>query len=599
MGNTQGWRWIFDRYGRLREEHKRSTKNSEVENWQSGLDDGAFLVLHSFWVSKKWCRKGLARTMIDTLVKKVEAIEIPAVSVLAVPGYLCPEVFEEPLAQNAITQPSSHQRDDSNAKLFLWSMGFRRIGSTPCFAVRIDSTSNQYSFNWAMYEDLYEDRPISSTSDILPNENKWVHGPASRIGLPFGDWEEQLKWFEELKERFPILHATATLPDLNLHDWYCENANIYTTMDWLKTDYLGRNVLHLVIIGLKAKSMQWLLWMLDVGTCNELKTGRNIRGYTPLQELHWRLEELWITDGELALSDKFQGFGKDADNCLLMLKFLELPQSENALPRPSTAFWVQISSNLGLNILWSKTKDGEDQQEHNALETVDYNPPSGKLKAHTALLTASSSKATEPILRLKIDRMPSPDVLANDLGRVITRERLNYGCSCYMCLGGIMSHRLRFFWNMMLKFRSEKVSRRAAQIYRECALRHVQDARIFRAISRVVGQWKDLPTVANIKFWLIYDTRNRTWLNDPMRCDPAIRTALRVLFEFIKDRDEYAGTHRFGQNMEDYRDVMNKIDSCRNDREHGFVARMCKAPLDVPFNDFCFVEEEEEEEGEV
>ena len=145
------------------------------------------------------------------------------------------------------------------------------------------------------------------------------------------------------------------------------------------------------------------------------------------------------------------------------------------------------------------------------------------------------------------------------------------------------------FWDMMLAFWTSKVGPLSAQAYRESTMRHVRDARIFRAIARVVGMWHDLPSLKRIKAWLHQDARNENWLADPARCDPAIKAALRVLFEFIKDQDEVAGTGTFGQSMKDYRDVLEKITPCRNDKECGFVARMCGTALDEPFGELCFV----------
>ena len=232
---------------------------------------------------------------------------------------------------------------------------------------------------------------------------------------------------------------------------------------------------------------------------------------------------------------------------------------------------------------------------------------------NTNVQPQSRSKITRSMLTLKMVRAPSPIGSTQEPFQIITRDRLKYRCSCYNCLGGIISYRLEFailiqatylkemlqekesgpeyykFWNMMLTFFSKKVSVLSAQAYKENTLRHIKDARIFRAIARVVGFWHDLPTVNNIKDWLAQDITNMNWLKSPERCDPAIRTALRILFEFVRDQDQFAGTGRFGQSMEEYRETIDKIIPCRNDREYGFVAGMCDAPLDQPFNEFCFI----------
>ena len=368
--------WIFDRYGRLREEHKFSPKNPQVEDWNSSLDDGAFVILHSFWVAEEWRRKGLARKMIDTIVKKVQAIETPALSILAVPGSLQPEVFYPVVSHNAILQPYSPHSDGINAKLLLWSMGLRRIGMTPCFATRIDPGGKQYYFDKSIYEDPDDD---SSISKLVQNEGRWVDGLASVIGLPFGNWEYQVQRLEF----FPILHATATKSDDELRDWYFELGDDFEAEDWVATDDMGRNILHLAIISFKFLSIDWLLQALDVGICNELKTTRNDRGYTPLQELHWRLEELRLSDGESVLSDEFRGFNKDCVNCLAMLECLEFPQPEDVLPQRPIGFYFadfhglvqDLQAKFRLNIPWCKTKDYEGLRDHDHFVEVVYNAP--------------------------------------------------------------------------------------------------------------------------------------------------------------------------------------------------------------------------------
>ncbi len=64
-----------------------------------------------------------------------------------------------------------------------------------------------------------------------------------------------------------------------------------------------------------------------------------MRGYTPLEELHARLEIIRVTDGVRALSDKFRGYCEGADICLAILKCLELQQHGASVTRPASAFW--------------------------------------------------------------------------------------------------------------------------------------------------------------------------------------------------------------------------------------------------------------------
>lgn len=63
--------WIFDRHGRLRGEYKGELVWPIPNSWGRELDCGSFLVIESVYVQPDWRRNGLARTMIDVMIKRL------------------------------------------------------------------------------------------------------------------------------------------------------------------------------------------------------------------------------------------------------------------------------------------------------------------------------------------------------------------------------------------------------------------------------------------------------------------------------------------------------------------------------------------------
>jgi hypothetical protein len=145
------------------------------------------------------------------------------------------------------------------------------------------------------------------------------------------------------------------------------------------------------------------------------------------------------------------------------------------------------------------------------------------------------------------------------------------------------------FQRMMDKFWTETASSAAAQFYHHTPTRRSRDTKIFHAVYELI-HGSIFPTVESIAAQVSSDWEFR-YCPDLIR-DKTIKADLRVLVEFAKDQDELAGTGRFGQSMEEYRDSLLKLNTCRNDKEYGFVARMCKAPMDLPCDKLCYLVEE-------
>ncbi len=122
------------------------------------------------------------------LIEKSRDGEKPISSVLVVPGWLSSRSEKKNSAEISIATGSTTQDCGDMTRYLLWMMGFHRIGSTPCLALRINSKSYQFSID--------TDEVICPPNAVA---KKWIHGEANKIGDPFGEWDDQLAWFEREK----------------------------------------------------------------------------------------------------------------------------------------------------------------------------------------------------------------------------------------------------------------------------------------------------------------------------------------------------------------------------------------------------------------
>ena len=577
--------WILDRYGRLNREHQPSRRHEDWAPWGDLLDDGAIFVIQLVYVYPGWRKHGLATEMMKILERF--AYKRSALSMFAVPRWLPWKEHKELLEGHV---HSGSQYDYLSPGYIFWRMGFRPIGDSPCFALHIGNRKPLGPLPSANLGDY---------KTICGCEQKWHHREANKIEWPFGSWDDQEAYFEREKSNLPILYATMMLDDRDLAERYEELIEDHNSEAWLKTDRSGRNVLHLAALLIKPLSLNWLFRRLDNSICFQLSKGRTLRGYRPLEELQLRLERARITDGISATSETFKGFNDEIVHCLLQLKVLELIDHDHD---------EVVDGLLRLKAPEVMTHDGQYPWTLSCfLKHEPRGAGYGMLEGNEAKFGIEIRWRNGEDLGDLLDDVESVDPkpwCLFQLPRAITRDMLKWGCTCEVCLGGAVPRRMKFvllvqlkylinnlekgcgtkqFWKDMKTFWTQCLPLRTAQWYRSSWTRQRRDLKIFKVIQDLLDS-EILPGVSSIRSKVGGKTGIKRWDENWADFTNDIKTALRLLFEFAKDQDKFAGTHRFGEPLDCYEDVLNKFDPCRNDHEYEPAARRCDAAMDLPFD---------------
>ncbi|KAH7356377.1 hypothetical protein BKA65DRAFT_206454 [Rhexocercosporidium sp. MPI-PUGE-AT-0058] len=115
-----------------------------------------------------------------------------------------------------------------------------------------------------------------------------------------------------LSKTHPIHWATMKLPEAECIELYEENERNKGHSEFNRHDPLFRNVLHVAASKEKPECVLWLLQ--HVKRIFDIKNARNLGGYTPLQELDFKLEALRTREAY------FAGFPMNAILCLAALR---------------------------------------------------------------------------------------------------------------------------------------------------------------------------------------------------------------------------------------------------------------------------------------
>ncbi|KAG4429733.1 hypothetical protein IFR05_014784 [Cadophora sp. M221] len=172
--------------------------------------------------------------------------------------------------------------------------------------------------------------------------------------------------------------------------------------------------------------------------------------------------------------------------------------------------------------------------------------------------------------------------------------QLKYGCTCGKCIDGLLSPRMKFAlscqseighdmllidigdadkWCQTNEDLAEHLSPNIRQRFlTNKSLRHVF-SRIFHHAAITLRSNK-LPTVNNIvRTWKDSNEWPAHGFNFYQR-GRKTKSALRKIFEFARDQDQWAGD---GKHLEAFGEI-RCLPQCRNDHEFGFVARACGVP---------------------
>ncbi|KAL4811423.1 hypothetical protein ASPSYDRAFT_41373 [Aspergillus sydowii CBS 593.65] len=330
---------LFNRYGFLKDKFKSHPVHRGTGVWGSELDDGPLLIIEEVYITDiEWRRKGIGRAMVEQLLVVGERCANSTKPRDMSPGLIALEFgsvaqFQKLSTVNAIVIPGSliedvkpqyvgklkRQRIEidlqaSNAAIsFYRSLGFRRVGSSPCFA---------YSFNPNhRAQSIPSDRDFDPQMESL-DDREDEPGMGDQI-IPYGI-EIQLgeRTLSTLRMEFPLHYAATTLPDLECVE-YLKKATTEDKINFATVDRTRRTLLHTLARKLKPESIRWLL--AHVKAAVPWKTARDINGNSPLDALKDFLEDIrtkrHLFMGNLHVSDEFRGFPSPAVECLSLLDF--------------------------------------------------------------------------------------------------------------------------------------------------------------------------------------------------------------------------------------------------------------------------------------
>lgn len=305
---------LFDRYGRLRTELKDHPIQKGTGVWGSELDLGSFFVIEDLLIDKEWRRKAIGTKIVTYLIEKSRARSRHSQFSLVVPGWLTRDIESDIRGKTEDEQREIRGRAVDNAVSFYRSLGFRRIGASSCFGLATHAS--------------HPARGILPTDDFDPavEEPDVDEGPEHESSADWGVDQNRKSWrLELLKDRLPLHHATMTLPDSECVEFFkAWKSDENPADEWTKVERYSNNVLHIAACELKVQTVRWLID--DSGEGHILSLARNVKGYTPIEELESDLETkrtrrnhgMMIID----ISDNFSGFAPEAISCLAALRSL-------------------------------------------------------------------------------------------------------------------------------------------------------------------------------------------------------------------------------------------------------------------------------------
>ncbi|PVH68791.1 hypothetical protein DL98DRAFT_506466, partial [Cadophora sp. DSE1049] len=170
--------------------------------------------------------------------------------------------------------------------------------------------------------------------------------------------------------------------------------------------------------------------------------------------------------------------------------------------------------------------------------------------------------------------------------------QLKFGCTCGGCIDGLLSPRMRFAllcqaeiahdtlstdvddaesWCMMYDYMMEHVAPDIQQNFRTNKSLRRGFSNIFDHAAEAL-RTNNTPTITNlIDIWKNSGEWPPVTRNFYER-GGTTESALRIIFEFARDQDEWAGD---GEHREVFGGQIDELPKCRNDHEFGFVALAC------------------------
>lgn len=342
---------IFDRHGRLKEEYLHHPVRRGLGIWQTELNEGNFLIIETATVLRKARRQGIGRQLVMDMIQKATGMDDDVRFVFAYPT--CLHRGEDLKERAGKTKRERFDMADAQKAIairFFRKLGFRRIGISHWFAFSIDA--NHRSRNISIEEDpdpleaesfLDGDYDSDDSRPEVPKTRSIIVGPPlgtdgnfdfseggssdhHHIAEFYQEEERRRQERSEYAQRYPIHQALQSLSDAQclalLKERKLESDGSQGHLFEMR-DGLRNNILHIAACRSKPECVAWIL---DSMTTNnsDLKGGRNIEGYTPLEALQAQLEVTrlgeYLGQHFLVKADKFDGFPDEAVRCMLALR---------------------------------------------------------------------------------------------------------------------------------------------------------------------------------------------------------------------------------------------------------------------------------------
>lgn len=316
---------LFDRFGHLREQFKNHPERNGTGAWGSELDSGQFLVIHHVQCNKEFRGMGLGRAITRGLITKallyhntknradesqvkktssddanarwltdLQVVNVPAhkLHCFVIPSRMPKdEVFggsmenlarQSTLADFVLATSQMEKKAVSKSESFWRSLGFRRVGVSLCFAASFDPQHPSRSIAAA-----------NDSKDLMLAEEHFPFPQMFQI-IETADQDKPAKRHEfslqNLKVKHPLLYIVITVPDIQcvkqLIKLLAKNRRQWEK--WTAVQHHGNNILHLACLQRKPRTVKWLIEKIDIN--GSLSQGRNLIGFTPLEQLNSELE---------------------------------------------------------------------------------------------------------------------------------------------------------------------------------------------------------------------------------------------------------------------------------------------------------------------
>lgn len=314
---------LFDRYGRIKEEICEHALRKGSGVWKSELNDGSILLIKDVKVESQYRRKRVGSKLVLHILEEAMR-KSPDVAY----AFASTAIYNDDRTSPAISV--------DGVASFLRTLQFRRVGLTPWLALARDKEHPSRRLPAAEDPDLQPE--IDSILDSDSDPEVIVCNPDfTQTRLKQSEWDTRFTGKPAKKKpsittrNRPLHYAVKSLTDMDALNFLRSHARGGDSDKFsLKSiDGRGDSVLHVAARASKPQCTQWLLQQPDI----EAFSKANHEGYTPLEALEAQLENQRVrtpfgNNRMNLLSDKFDGFDKPSVTCLLLLRGVEEPSSE-------------------------------------------------------------------------------------------------------------------------------------------------------------------------------------------------------------------------------------------------------------------------------